>query len=136
MTNDTRRVSLAWSGNYVFKGGAPGGPETVIDGDNAVAPGPMLTLLLSAAACSGADVVSILEKMRVKLLELRIDVAGERREKEPRTYTSIHLEYHMRGEELDEAKATRAIDLSITKYCSVINSLAPDIKVTHGLSLG
>ena len=136
MTAETKRAVLTWSEGFVFRGGAPGGPETVIDGDNAAAPGPMTTLLLAAAGCSGSDVVSILEKMRVKVLELRIDASGERREEEPRRYTAIHLDYRIRGEGLDEAKATRAIELSIRKYCSVLHSLAPDIRVTHGLSLG
>ncbi len=108
----------------------------VIDGDGAVAPGPMLTLLLAAAACSGSDVVSILEKMRVGLHELRIEVSGERREAEPRRYIAIHLEYHVRGDGLDEAKARRAVELSIEKYCSVLHSLAADLRITHGLTLG
>jgi putative redox protein len=55
---------------------------------------------------------------------------------EPRRYTALHLEYHLRGDGLDEAKAQRAIELSITKYCSVVHSLAPDIRITHGLTLG
>jgi putative redox protein len=136
MTVDTKGVTLAWQEGLVFRGGEPGGPAITIDGDNAVAPGPMLTLLLAAAACTGADVVAILEKMRVTLRELRIDASGVRREEEPRRYTAIHLQYHIRGEGLDEAKARRAIELSITKYCSVVHSLAPDIRVTHGLTLG
>ena len=74
--------------------------------------------------------------MRVTLRELRIDASGVRREEEPRRYTAIHLQYRIRGEGLDEAKARRAIELSITKYCSVVHSLAPDIRVTHGLTLG
>lgn len=133
---ETKRVALTWSGGLVFRGGAPGGPETTIDGDNAAAPGPMLTLLLAAASCSGADVVSILEKMRVRILELRIEAAGERREEDPRRYTALHLDFHLRGEGLDQAKAARAVDLSVTKYCSVLHSLAPDIRVTHGITLG
>lgn len=136
MTVETKGVVLAWQEGLVFRGGEPGGPAITIDGDNAVAPGPMLTLLLAAAACTGADVVAILEKMRVTLRELRIDASGVRREEEPRRYTAIHLQYHIRGEGLDEAKARRAIELSITKYCSVVHSLAPDIRVTHGLTLG
>ena len=136
MTIETKRVSLTWQERLVFRGGEPGGPETTIDGDNAAAPGPMLTLLLAAAACTGADVVVILEKMRVTLHEFRIEASGVRREQEPRRYTGIHLDYHLRGDGLDPAKARRAIDLSITKYCSVVHSLAPDIRVTHGLSLG
>ena len=96
----------------------------------------MLTLLLAAASCTGSDVVSILEKMRVALAECRIEASGVRRETEPRRYTAIHLDYHLRGEGLDEAKARRAIELSITKYCSVVHSLAPDIRITHGFTLG
>ena len=80
--------------------------------------------------------VAILEKMRVTLRDLRIEASGVRRETEPRRYTAIHLEYHLSGEGLEPAKARRAVDLSITKYCSVIHSLAPDIRVTHGLTLG
>jgi putative redox protein len=136
MTVETKRVTLSWSERLVFRGGEAGGPQVVIDGDNALGPGPMVTLLLATAGCTGADVVAILEKTRVKQLELRIEVAGERREEVPRRYTAIHLEYHLRGEGLDRAKATRAIDLSIGKYCSVIHSLAPDIRITHGLTLG
>jgi putative redox protein len=136
MTKKTKRATLTWSEGRVFRGGESGGPQTEIDGDNRAAPGPMLTLLLAAAGCTGADVVSILEKMRVKLLECRIEVTGERREEEPRRYTAIHLDYHLRGDGLDEARASRAIDLSIRKYCSVLHSLAPDISVTHGLTLG
>jgi putative redox protein len=136
MAAETKRVTLAWQERLVFRGGEPGGPVTTIDGDNAAAPGPMLTLLLAAAACTGADVVTILEKMRVPPRELRIEANGVRREEEPRRYTAIHLEYHLAGEGLDEARARRAIELSITKYCSVIHSLAPDIRITHGLTLG
>ena len=136
MTAETKRVSLTWQRKLVFEGGEAGGPMTTIDGDNATGPGPMLTLLLAAAACTASDVVVILEKMRVTLRDFRIEAVGERREEEPRRYTAMHLEYHLKGDGLDEAKAQRAIELSITKYCSVMHSLAPDIRVTHGLTLG
>jgi putative redox protein len=133
---ETKRISLAWNEGLQFVGGAPGGPTTPIDGDNVTAPGPMLTLLLAAASCSGSDVVVILEKMRVKLRELRIDVEGVRRDEEPRRYVAIHFAYHLAGEGLDQSKARRAIELSLEKYCSVIHSLAPDIRITHALTLG
>lgn len=133
---ETKRISLAWKEGLQFVGGAPEGPTTSIDGDNVTAAGPMLTLLLAAASCSGSDVVVILEKMRVKLRELRIDVEGMRRDEEPRRYVAIHFAYHLAGEGLDESKARRAVDLSLQKYCSVIHSLAPDIRITHALTLG
>ena len=136
MTAETKAVTLTWRRQLIFEGGAPGGPSTVVDGDNETAPGPMLTLLVAAASCTASDVVIILEKMRVVLHEFRIEASGVRPEQEPRRYVSMHLEYHLRGDGLDEAKARRAIELSVTKYCSVMHSLAPDIAITHGLTLG
>src|SRR5919112_2287156 len=130
MPPETKKVTLTWQQGLRFAGGEPGRPAAAIDGDNQVAPGPMTTLLLAAAACTGADVVSILQKMRVELTELSIEVAGVRREEEPRRYVSIHLDYRLAGPGLDPAKVRRAVDLSLEKYCSVIHSLAPDIAVT------
>jgi len=132
---ETKRVSLTWEQGLRFEGGPAEGPLTSIDGDNATAPGPMLTLLLAAASCTGSDIVVILEKMRVHLRRLRIDVAGVRRDQEPRRYVALHFDYHLEGDSLDQAKARRAIDLSLEKYCSVIHSLAPDIAITYAVSL-
>jgi putative redox protein len=133
---ESKKVVLTWQEGVRFSGGAPEGSSTIIDGENDAGPGPMLTLLLAAGSCSGSDVVMILEKMRVQLRQLRIDVTGVRREQEPRRYIAIHFDYHVAGEGLDQAKATRAIDLSLEKYCSVVHSLAPDIAITYALTLG
>jgi putative redox protein len=135
MAGETKTVTLNWQEGLRFVGGELQGPSTVIDGDNTTAPGPMLMLLLAAAACSGSDVVVILQKMRVQLEQLRIQASGVRREAEPHRYLSLHLDYHVTGAAIDPAKARRAIDLSLEKYCSVIHSLAPDIAVTYALSL-
>jgi putative redox protein len=135
MTPETKRASVSWEGSLRFRGGESGKPTTLVDGDNVAAPGPMLTLLLAAAGCTGSDIVVILEKMRVKLQELRIEISGVRREQDPRRYTAMHLNYHLKGEGLDPNKASRAIELSIEKYCSVLHSLAPDIQITHGFTL-
>jgi putative redox protein len=135
VAGETKRVAVVWEGGMRFRGGEPGGPTSLVDADNAAAPGPTLTLLMAAAACSGADVVSILEKMRVGLESLKVDVAGVRREEAPRRFVSIRFAFHLAGAGLDEAKARRAIDLSLEKYCSVVHSLAPDIAVEYDLHL-
>lgn len=135
MTAEIKHIALDWERGMRFRGGEPGGPQVEIDSDNAEAPGPMLMLLLAAASCSGSDVVLILEKMRVGLRRLRIEVHGTRREEQPRRYTAIRFEFHLEGEGLDEIKARRAIDLSLEKYCSVVASLAPDIAISYGLTL-
>ena len=136
MAAEAKKVTLAWQQDLSFRGGEPGKPEILIDGDNAAGPGPMVTLLLAAASCTGADVVVILRKMQVPFSALSIEVSGVRRETEPRRYTAIHLDYRVGGGSVDPAKVRRAIDLSLEKYCSVIHSLAPDIAITYALSPG
>jgi putative redox protein len=136
VTQEIKRITLDWQEDLHFRGGEEGKPWVQIDGDNAIGPGPMLTLLLAAASCTGSDVVLVLKKMRIDLQRFSIEVAGTRREQEPRRYIAIHFTYRLAGPGLDENKARRAIDLSIEKYCSVIHSLAPDIKVTYDLALG
>jgi putative redox protein len=133
---EIKKVTLTWQEGLTFRGGEPDKPAILIDGDNADGPGPMLTLLLAAASCTGSDVVIILRKMQVAVSALRIEVSGVRRETEPRRYTAIHFDYVVGGAGLDPAKVRRAIDLSLEKYCSVIHSLAPDIAITYALSLG
>jgi putative redox protein len=130
------KATLTWQRGQEFDGNSETALPIHMDGTNRAAPSPMALLLLAAGSCTGADIVSILEKMRVGLVRLQIDVSGTRRDEEPRRYIAIHLTYHLSGTGLDETKARRAIDLSIEKYCSVIHSLAPDIPITYDLVLG
>jgi putative redox protein len=134
-----RAVRLTWSGTgmrFTGEGVLPPSPAIPLDGDAVAGPSPMLTLLLAAASCSGSDVVSILAKMRVRLEALTVDVAGVRRDEEPRRYIEIRYRFSMRGEGLDAVKAERAVSLSLEKYCSVVHSLAPDIVVRHEVVVG
>jgi putative redox protein len=135
VTDDGKRaVRLEWTGEALrFRGGGshPVTPALDLDGDNETAPGPMLALLLAAAGCTGADVVSILQKMRVELSDLRVDVEGMRRSEHPRRYESVHFRYQIAGAGLDPAKAERAVSLSVEKYCSVMHTLAADLAVSY-----
>ena len=136
LTGEVKHALLTWVGGMRFDAGAVGGHVIRVDGDNETGPGPMTTLLLAIAGCSASDVASILEKMRVKLDSFSVEIAGTRRVEEPRRYVAVHLVYRLRGEGVDEARARRAVDLSIEKYCSVIHSLAADLRITYELALG
>jgi putative redox protein len=133
----TAAVSLRWreTGGLVFEGGGAGRPSIVVDGDTKLATSPVELLLLAAGTCTASDVVLILQKQRVKLRGLEVAVEGTRREEEPRRYTAIHFRFTVTGEGADEAKARRAIDLSLQKYCSVVASLASDIPITYDLTV-
>jgi len=133
-----RAVRLTWSGMGMrFEGGGtePPTPSIVVDGDGTAGPSPMITLLLAAAACSGSDVVAILEKMRVGLSRCDVEVRGVRRDEEPRRYVALRFRYTLAGDGLDAAKAERAVDLSLTRYCSVVASLAPDLTIDREIVL-
>jgi putative redox protein len=80
---------------------------------------PMELLLVSLAACSSMDTVSILKKMRQPLEDLRIEVKGERVSGEvPAVFRKIHLHFYFKGAIRPE-RAEEAIRLSVEKYCSV-----------------
>ncbi|OLB05398.1 MAG: hypothetical protein AUH06_10110 [Gemmatimonadetes bacterium 13_2_20CM_69_27] len=135
MAGNVREVLVRWREGLEFEGGAPGRPAIQVDGNGATATSPVELLLVAAAACTASDVVVILEKQRVTLRSLEIAVAGTRREMEPRRYIALHFRFAVRGDGADEAKARRAIELSLEKYCSVVASLAPDIRVTYDVAL-
>jgi len=128
--SNIRTATLVWRGDLRFEGGVPGGPTIPVDADGTTAPGPMAQLLVAAAACSAADLVEILRKSRVALSRCDVEVTGTRHEDHPRRFIKLHLAFRLAGEGMTEDKAARAIELSVTKYCSVINSLNPDIPVT------
>jgi putative redox protein len=95
----------------------------------------MDTLLLASAGCAGADVVSILNKMKQEFEAVSIDIAGERRTEHPKRYVALKYVFRFRGKELERAKAERAVSLSLDKYCSVLHSLNPDIQVDHEIEI-
>jgi len=127
----TTQAVARWRERLVFEGGGPGRPPVPIDGESRAGTSPVEFLLVAAATCTGADVVDILGKMRVRLEALDIEVVGTRREEHPRRVTALHYRFTVRGEGADETKVRRAVDLSLEKYCSVHASLAPDIRVDY-----
>lgn len=130
-----RIVSVRWLEHELFEGAAAGCPPILIDGTSAAATSPVELLLVAAATCTATDVVSILGKERVTLESLEVQVSGTRREQPPRRYTAVQFQFFITGPGATEAKARRAIDLSLGKYCSVVASLAPDIAIGYDLVL-
>jgi len=131
----TAEITLCWNSGLVFTGGGLGRPAVTVDGDSKEGSSPVETLLIAAASCTASDVVAILEKQRVKLRSLDVAVKGQRREEHPRRFTAIHFVWTIAGDGADETKARRAVDLSLEKYCSVVASLAPDIRISYDVAI-
>jgi putative redox protein len=135
VASNTASVSMRWREQLVFEGGGAGRPPVVVDGDSRAGTSPVELLLLAGAACTGADIVPMLEKMRVTLRTLDVEVVGTRRTEHPRRFTAIHFRFRVSGPGVDETKVRRAVDLSLEKYCSVMTSLASDIRVSYDVVL-
>ncbi len=97
---------------------------------------PMQMLLAAAGGCSAIDVVGILKKQKQNPDELRIEVTGDRVNVDTYSeFKSIHMHFIMKGSHLDEKKVSRAIDLSLTKYCSVSKILEKTAKITSSFEI-
>ena len=96
---------------------------------------PMQMLLMSLAACSGIDIVSILKKMKQPLEDLTIEVEGEReRDVHPSLFKDIHVKFIFKGD-LAEDRVKYAVELSMEKYCSVATTLRPTANITYSYEI-
>jgi len=96
---------------------------------------PMQLLLAGIGGCSAIDVMDILEKQRQDLLDLRVEVDGDRQKVDTYSeYKTIHLNFILTGD-LDEKKVERAINLSLNKYCSVSKALEKTSEITHSYEI-
>ena len=128
-------VKVTWQGEQRFDTGRPGGPVARIDGTGKTGQSPVDAVLSGLAACTSVDLVEILAKRRTPVERLEITVTGHRVDSTPRRLERILLEYHVDGAAIERTHAERAVDLSITKYCSVRDSLAADLLIEWTLVL-
>jgi len=132
------RVIVRWKGEgtMAFEGGkAKGGPTITIDNTGKAEPGPVDTLLIALAACTSEDVLTILAKRRTPATRVHVEAEGKRAHATPARLTHIHLRYVVDGEGIDRTQTLRAIELAVTKYCSVRDSLDKSIEMEWSLVL-
>ena len=96
---------------------------------------PKALLLSGLAACSGIDVVEVLEKMRVPFADLKIEVEADQTEEHPRVFKDIHINYIIKTEEENRDKVKKAIDLSLDKYCGVAAMLKKNSKILYTITI-
>lgn len=96
---------------------------------------PKELLLISLAGCTGSDVVTILDKKKVKYSKFEMNITAEQQEEHPQVYTKINLEYVFYGKDIQEKDVERAIELSQTKYCSVTAMLQKAVEITHSFRI-
>ncbi len=128
-------VTVTWGGDQRFDAGRPDRQTIRLDGSGNAGPSPVDALLGSLAACSGIDVAEILTKRRTPPTSIEIQVIGERVTTIPKRLKHVTLHFQIAGDGIDRDNAERAIDLAVNKYCSVRDSLRPDVPVEWTLEL-
>lgn len=134
-TQKPSTITVTWGGEQRFNAARPDRPAITLDGSGVAGPSPLDGLLASLAGCAGIDVVEILNKRRTPATSIKVDVVGERVTTTPRRLKHVTLNFHITGAGIDRANAERAIDLAINKYCSVRESLRPDVPIEWTLEL-
>ena len=122
-------VGITESGHWI---NVDGPPEF---GGHSAAVRPKELILISLGACTGSDVISILQKKRVRLAGFEVRLKAKVAEEHPQVYTNIHIEYVFYGEHLSTADLERAIDLSQNKYCPVTAMLRNSVEITNSYSI-
>ncbi len=128
-------IDVQWVGGAAFEAGRPQGPKVRIDADAQSAPSPFDLLLAAIATCASVDVVTILAKQRTPVQALNVRVEAHRVDSTPRRLEAAVLHFAITAPGTTLEKATRAIELSVTKYCSVRSSLIADASVTWTVDL-
>jgi putative redox protein len=84
---------------------------------------PTELILVGLAGCTGMDVISILEKKHQQVTAFEVKAHGERAQTDPKKFTSFMVEYVVTGRGIDPDAVERAVELSETKYCTVMATL-------------
>jgi putative redox protein len=105
--------------------------------DYPVAPGhavagfkPMELLLVSLGTCGGSVVGSLLGRMNQPATAVEVEVRGQRRDEHPTVFTSIDVQFVVRGHGVDPAAVAKTIERAEKHLCPVWAMLAHGTPIT------
>ncbi|MDB4026623.1 OsmC family protein [Candidatus Thioglobus sp.] len=129
-------LSVNWVDGMLMVGKSHSGHSITMDGPIEIGGEnlgvrPMEMLLLGVAGCTMIDVVTTLQKMRQDLSHCETRISAERANEHPKVFTDIHIQFIVKGKDLDSKKVDKAITLSAEKYCSASIMLGKTAKITH-----
>ena len=133
-------ISVNWVDGMLMVGKSHSGHSITMDGPPEIGGEnlgvrPMEMLLLGVAGCTMIDVVTTLNKMRQDLTNCETKLSAERAEEHPKVFTDIHIQFIVKGQDLDPKKVEKAITLSAEKYCSASIMLGKTASITHDFEI-
>ena len=133
-------ISVNWVDGLLMVGKSDSGHTITMDGPpesggENLGVRPMEMLLLGVAGCTMIDIVTTLKKMRQDLSHLETKINAERATDHPKVFTDIHIQFVVKGKDLDPKKVDKAITLSAEKYCSASIMLGKTATITHDFEI-
>ena len=121
----TNHISTKWLVDMAFESNNPSGQNLIMDaGEDSGGQGkgyrPKALMLSALAGCSGIDVAALIKKMKLEVDSFNIETIANLTDEHPKYYDAVVIEYHFYGKNLNESKLQRAVDLSVEKYCGVM----------------
>lgn len=80
---------------------------------------PKKLLLGALAGCTGIDVSSMLQKMRVPFSDFDIITTADLTEEHPKVFSRIDMIYRIKVDPRHHSKVEKAVNLSMEQYCGV-----------------
>src|SRR5689334_17462080 len=113
MAQGEYKATVHYAGDEFFIGTSPSGNAQTIDvkGDRQAAQSPLEMLLVSVAACTAADVISILLKKRQDVTDYNVEITGTRAEEHPRKFVAFHVHHIVHGRGVSDKAVEDAVEL-------------------------
>ena len=132
-------LNVNWIDGMAFESEV-NGHKIVIDavksvGGNDRGPRPKPLMLLALAGCTGMDLVSLMNKMRVEYDSLNIIVEGDLTEDHPKHFTKLKVIYEISGKNINLNKVEKAVAMSKEKYCGVSYSLKQAMEIEYEIKI-
>lgn len=127
------KIKLTWQDNNVFESVHDDGIVMIDNPDEGAenkGMRPKALMLSSLAGCSALDIVSLLKKMRAEVDDFKIDVTAELTDEHPKIYKDVIVTYRFFGSDFKKDKIQKAVDLSVDKYCGVMEMFRKFTDVT------
>ena len=132
-------INLEWKDGMSFEADVAGF-KIAIDSDpefggQEKGPKPKPLMMVALAGCTGMDVVSLMNKMRINYDSLNIIIEGDLTEEHPKHFTKMKVIYEISGKDIDLKKVEKAVLMSKDKYCGVSYSYKQAMEIDYEIRI-
>ena len=127
------KIEMNWKGDNLFESNQGDGIVTIDNPGEGVSSNgvwPKALMLSSLAGCGGLDIVSLLKKMRAEVDDFKTVVTADLTDEHPKIYKNVVVTYQFYGSDFKKDKIQKAVDLSVERYCGVMEMFRKFTDVT------